>query len=321
MKRIRKVFHHIWTILKKTFVAWNAADPFRQSAVIAYYAVFSIPSLLVIIIAFAGFAFGKEAVQGEVSKQISSIMGMETARQIEDFIANAGREKNSLIATIVGIFTLIMGAIGVFVQLQTSLDQIWEVKIKPEITGRKKWIKLLKDRLLSFGLVLSIGFLLLISLVLTTALAAFGEWIKRHMPEFTLSLFQVVNFTISFCIITVLFAMMFKILPDAKVKWQDVWIGAMFTTGLFILGKYALGIYFGTAEPASTYGAAGSVILIMLWVSYSCMIVFFGAEFTKQHAIHFGRGIEPAKDAVHIHLTEEEQLISCKNKEVEKITS
>lgn len=320
MKRIKKAVHTVWTITKKTYAAWYAADPFRQSAVIAYYAVFSIPSLLVIIITLAGVAFGKEAVQGEISQQISSVMGRDTAVQIENFIANASREKNSLLATVIGLFSLILGALGVFLQLQTSLDQIWEVKMKPEITGRKKWVRFFKNRAISFGLVLSLGFLMLISLVLTTALATVSEWINRHMPDFTLFLFQSTNFGISFFSITVLFALMFKVLPDAKVRWRDVWIGAMVTTGLFILGKYGLGIYFSKAEPASTYGAAGSVILIMLWVSYSCMIVFFGAEFTKQHATHFGRAIEPSPDAVHILVSEEERLIYEKKCKTESVT-
>ncbi|MFD2524052.1 YihY/virulence factor BrkB family protein [Emticicia soli] len=300
---------NLWLITKKSFEAWNAADPFRQSAIIAYYAIFSIPSLLVIIIALAGLAFGKEAVQGEISNQISSALGADTAKQIEEIIAKAGEQKKSIIATIIGIVSLIFGAMGVFLQLQTSLNQIWEVKVKPELKGKEKWLKLVKDRLFSFGLIVSIGFLLLISLVLTTALAAFSGWIQAHLPDFMLFLFQFINFLISFVIISVLFALMYKILPDARIKLKDVWVGAMVTTLLFILGKFALGIYFGKAEPGSTYGAAGSIILVMLWVSYSCMIVFFGAEFTKQFATHYGKGIVPSKDAILVELSEEQELL------------
>lgn len=300
---------NLWLITKKSFEAWNAADPFRQSAIIAYYAIFSIPSLLVIIIALAGLAFGKEAVQGEISNQISSALGNDTAKQIEEIIAKAGEQKKSIIATIIGIVSLVFGAMGVFLQLQTSLNQIWEVKVKPELKGKEKWLKLVKDRLFSFGLIVSIGFLLLISLVLTTALAAFSGWIQAHLPDFMLFLFQFINFLISFVIISVLFALMYKILPDARIKLKDVWVGAMVTTLLFILGKFALGIYFGKAEPGSTYGAAGSIILVMLWVSYSCMIVFFGAEFTKQFATHYGKGIVPNKDAIHVELSEQQELL------------
>lgn len=311
---------NLWFITKKSFEAWNAADPFRQSAIIAYYAIFSIPSLLVIVVAVAGLVFGKEAVQGEISSQISSAMGVDTARQIEDIIAKAGEQKSSIWATIIGLVSLILGALGVFLQLQTSLNHIWEVKIKPELKGKEKWMKLIRDRLFSFGLILSIGFLLLISLVLTTALTAFSAWINTHLPDFMLFLFRFINFIVSFGIVSVLFALMFRILPDARIKWRDVWIGAIVTALLFTLGKFGLGVYFGKAEPGSTYGAAGSIILVMLWVSYSCMIVFFGAEFTKQYATHLGRGIEPSKDAILLELSEEEELLVNKTiKQKEKM--
>lgn len=308
MSKFTTKLKDLWPITKSTAKAWNAADPFRQSAVIAYYAIFSIPALLVIIITLAGFAFGKEAVQGEISSQIGLAMGTDTAKQVEDMIAKAGAQKNSIIATIISVVTLILGATGVFGQLQISLDQIWEVKIK----AKKAWLKTIKDRLFSFGLIISIGFLLLVSLLFTTALSAFSGWIKNYLPDYILYVFHIVNFVLSFGVISVLFALMFKILPDAKIRWRDVWVGAVVTSFLFTLGKYALGIYFGKAQPASTYGAAGSIVLIMLWVSYSCMIVFFGAEFTKQHALFYGREIEPAADAVRIQASEEEKMLADK---------
>lgn len=304
----------LWQIAKKTTAAWLKADPFRQSAIIAYYAIFSIPALLVIIITCAGFAFGKEAVQGEISQQIGSTIGYDNARQVEEMIAKAGSQKNSVLATIISIVTLILGSTGVFSQLQVSINQIWEVKV----TAKKKWLKTIKDRLFSFGLVLSICFLLLVSLVLTALLEAFGGWIKAHLPDFMLVIFQLLNFLISFGAITTLFALMFKILPDARIQWRDVIIGSIVTGLLFILGKFLLGIYFGKAQPASTYGAAGSVILIMLWVSYSCMILFFGAEFTKQFAVHFGRKIIPINEAQLIETSEEGNLVAEKNKAVRK---
>ncbi len=314
MATIKIPLKDLWAVTKKTFAAWNKADPFRQSAVIAYYAIFSIPALLVIIITCAGFAFGREAVQGEISSQISAAIGPETAEQVEDMIAKAGAQKSSVWATIISVITLILGATGVFSQLQVSLNQIWEVKAEP----KKAWLKTLRDRLFSFGLILSICFLLLVSLLLTTALEAFSGWIKGHLPDFILYVFKLINFVLSFSVITVLFALMFKILPDAKVKWRDVWIGAMTTALLFTIGKFGLGVYFGKAEPGSTYGAAGSVVLMMLWVSYSCMIVFFGAEFTKQLAVHKGRKIEPAENAIHVPGTEEAKLVAKKQEAVEK---
>ena len=287
----------IFTITKKTASEWLDADPFRQSATVAYYAVFSIPALLVIIIALAGLAFGKEAIQGEISGQIEAALGKETAETIESIIAKSSEKETSVIATIIGFVTLIIGSTGVFGQLQTSLNQIWEVKV----VAKKKWLKTIKDRLFSFGLVLSIGFLLLVSLLLTTGLEAFGEYIKHRLPEFMLVVFHLLNFVISFGVITVLFSLIFKVLPDAKIHWGDVWIGAIVTSLLFILGKYALGIYFVKAEPGSVYGAAGSIVLIMLWVSYSCMILFFGAEFTKQFATFYGHKIEPTADSEMIN--------------------
>ncbi len=293
MLHLKTFFSDLKEITANTFSEWIKADPFRQSAVVAYYAIFSIPALLVIVIALAGLAFGREAVQGQISVQISSAIDADTAKQIEDIIARSAQQKTSIIATLISVVTLILGSTGVFTQLQTSLNQIWEVKV----TAKKKWLKTIKDRLISFGLVLSICFLMLVSLLLTTGLEAFSGWIKGHLPDFMLYVFELLNFVISFGAISVLYMLMFKILPDAIIQWRDVWIGAIVTTLLFVIGKTAMGIYFAKASPGSAYGAAGSVVLIMLWVSYSCMILFFGAEFTKQYATHNGRNIQPAKDA------------------------
>jgi len=315
MPKIKMLLKDLWSITKKSAIAWNEADPFRQSAVVAYYAIFSMPALLVILIACAGFFFGQEAVRGEIAGQIASVMGKDTAVQIQDMIAKATNHKNTVLAAIISIGTLILGCTGVFEELQVSLNQIWEVKV----VAKKKWLKSLKDRLFSFGLILSIGFLLLVSLVLTTILTALSGWIKNHLPDFVLTIFHALDFVISFGVITVLFALMFKILPDAKVKWKNVWIGAIVTALLFIVGKFGLGIYFGKTQPASAYGAAGSIILVMLWVSYSCMIVFFGAEFTKQFTFHYGGKIEPTKDAEHIETSEEEQLVKDKKEAVKQV--
>lgn len=298
----------LWNVTKKTVKSWWADDPFRQSAVIAYYAIFSIPALLVIVIACAGLAFGEEAVQGEISKQISGAIGAEAAEQVEVIVANASEKKSSVLATAISIVTLIIGCTGVFAQLQAGLNHVWEVRVEAD----KAWLRSLRDRLFSFGLVLAIGFLMLISLLLTAGLAAFSEWIRANLPDFMLVVFYVLNFAVSFSVITVLFALMFKVLPDAQVRWKNVWIGAAVTTGLFLLGKFGLGIYFGKAEPGSTYGAAGSIILIMLWVSYSCMIVFLGAEFTKQLTLELGDEIVPRKDAKLVGSDDRVRVVSEK---------
>lgn len=289
----KRFFANSWTITKATFKEWLKADPFRQSAVVAYYAVFSIPALLVIVIAIAGLVFGEEAVQGEISEQIKGALGDQTAESIENIIAKVSEAKSSVIATVIGIGTLILGSTGVFTELQTSLNQVWEV----QVVAKKKWLRTIRNRLFSFGLVLSLGFLMLVSLLLTTGLEALAGMIRNKLPDFLPFLLKAVNFVLSFGVITVLFALIFKILPAARIRLRDVWIGAIVTSLLFILGKFGLGIYFAKANPGSAYGAAGSIILVMLWVSYSCMILFFGAEFTKQYALFHGHEIQPKAEA------------------------
>jgi membrane protein len=288
-------FKDLPKIFKAAFKSWNAKDPFRESAVISYYAVFSMPALLAIVVAIAGFAFGHEAVTGQLSDQIGAAMSPDTAEQVEDMVAKASEKQSSIWATVIGVITLIFGATGVFVQLQKSLDRIWEVKPDPKKGGV---MEMLKERVFSFGLVVSIGFLLLISLVVTSVLSALSDWVQARFPDIMLLLLAAVNFAVSFAVITVLFALMFKVLPHAKSKWRNVWIGAGLTSLLFILGKFGLGLYFGKADPASAYGAAGSIVLVLLWVSYSSMIVFFGAEFTKAYTDFYEGGAKPAANAV-----------------------
>ncbi|HLN19527.1 MAG TPA: YihY/virulence factor BrkB family protein [Bacteroidales bacterium] len=287
----------LFTILKQTFKEWMAKDPFRESAVIAYYAIFSLPGLFVLIITLAGYFFGRDAVNEHVLNQVSSALGNDSADQIYEIIQQQESEtqKTSVWGAIVGIATLLLGATGVFAQFQKSLNNIWEVKPDKAKSGI---VELIKVRLFSFGLIVSIAFLLIISLLISTLLTAFGEWLSSKFSESLLILLKILNFIISFSILTLLFAMMLKIFPDAKIKWKDVWIGSALTTILFIIGKYGLSLYFGKANPASAFGAAGSIILILLWVSYSSMIVFFGAEFTRQYAnIHSG-GAAPSDHAV-----------------------
>ena len=274
------------TVLKKAFKQWFSRDPFRESSVIAFNAVFSLPGLLVVIVSLAGYFFGAEIVNKHIHETITDALGADTADQIEEMIVVAARSRDSIWATILGFVTILIGATGVFVQLQKSLNIIWEVKARPKKSGI--W-NFLRARLFSFGLILSIAFLLLMSLVISSILAAAGEWLKTNWSDSLMWLFNVLNFIASLIIITVLFGMMFKYLPDAKVKWKYVWVGALVTSILFTIGKTLLGLYFGKAEPGSGYGAAGSIILILLWTSYSSMIVFFGAEFTKAYSdIHYG---------------------------------
>jgi membrane protein len=281
------------TVLKRTFKGWNEDDPFRQSAVIAYYAIFSLPALLVLIINVVGFFFEKEAINGEISRQISGVMGEDTAETVEGIVAKAGEMDAGVISTIIAIVTIIFGATGVFIQLQKTLNQIWDVEQKPD----QGFMIELRHRIFSFGLILSIGFLLLISLAVSSALAAFSHWLESYFPPAIAYLFYALEFVVSLSVISTMFLLMFKFLPDVKMPWKSLLTGAVLTGFLFILGKYGLSFYFGKAEPGSVYGAAGSLILLLLWVSYSSMIVFFGAEFTKQYAVYNGTHIEPTKIA------------------------
>ena len=280
-------------LLKITFQEWFRKDPFRESAVIAYYAIFGIPGLLVLIITFTGYFFGKDVVNDNILTQISSMMGVEIADTIRGMLLQIGHTNSNFISTMIGFGVLLAGATGVFVELQKSLNTIWGVKAVP-----KKGIShFIKARLFSFGLIVVIAFLLLVSLVLSTVLAAFSNWITNDTSHFISTLFSSLNFIFSFAVISVLFALMFKILPDAKIKWKHVWIGSMLTALLFTIGKMALAYYFGKVHPASAYGVAGSVILILLWVSYSSMILFFGAEFTATYAHMYSGEILPTEIA------------------------
>lgn len=281
-----------WTLFKATYSAWSNSQPFRQSAVIAYYAIFSLPALLVIIIAIASLVFGQDAVSQKIYGDIASTMGQSTAKDVQLMIESANSHKDSILAIIIGACTLVIGSIGVFEELHTSLNIVWNVRTKQNLSIWKK----LRMKVFSFGLVMTIGFLLLVSLVLTALIAALSKWVQAHFPDQIVFLLHFADILLSMGIITLLFAMMFKILPDAKVKWRYVWKGAILTSFLFLLGKYALGIYFGKANPASAYGAAGSIVLILLWVNYSSLILFFGAEFTKQFALFHGGGIEPSEN-------------------------
>jgi membrane protein len=311
----KKRFEGVGKIFKNTWKGWNEDDPFRQSAVIAYYAIFSLPALLVLVVNLAGLFFGTDVVSEEIFRQIEASMGKETAEQVGKIIEKAQQTKAGVIAGTIAVATILFGATGVFVQIQKSLNQIWDVQQKKN-AGFKG---LIKSRLLSFGLILSIGFLLLISMVVSTALSAFSEWLKARFPDTIAALFFVVEFAISFGIISLLFAAMFKVLPDVKVPWRSIWIGSFVTGFLFMLGKYGLSIYFGKAEPASVYGAAGSIVLILLWVSYSSMIVFFGAEFTKQYAVYHDMEIVPSKNAEMIEPeTKKKDLQKLENNGEEK---
>ena len=288
---------HLPTLLIDTYKAWDADQPFRLSAVIAYYAVLSLPGLLVIIINLVGAVWGVDIVQGQLTDEISRALGSDAAESIKTMIIETQTNGKSTVATIIGIGILIFGATGVFYHLQLSLNEIWQIKPDND-TG---FFKMLLDRARSFAFILVIGFLLLISFMVTTAISALNNYIKSILPDVIVYIAFILDIIVSISIITVLFALLFKYLPDAKIKWKTVWIGSLITAILFVLGKFLMGLYFGEANPGSTYGAAGTIVLILLWVSYSCLILFFGAEFTWVYAKRYGLGIQASAKS---HLNE-----------------
>ncbi len=291
---MKSKFSKIFPVLKNAFKSWFAKDPLRESGIIAYYAIFSLPGLLMVILTLAGYFFGREAVNNQVAAQFSSTMGADTANQIQDIIVQASRMRNSLLATILAVITILVGATGVFVEFQNALNQVWQVKV--DVSKSTIW-HIIRIRLFSFGLIISIAFLLVVSLLISTLIAAFGNWLSGHFTDSILILIQFMNTGFSFVVLAVLFALMYKILPDAKIEWKHVWIGSFVTAFLFGIGKYALGLYFSQLSPGIGYGAAGSIILIMLWVTYSSAIVLFGAEFTYAYATMFSGKVAPSEIA------------------------
>jgi membrane protein len=283
-----------WLLLKETFRQWNEREPFNNSIIIAYYTIFSLPGLLVIVINVAGYFYDKSEVTSQITGQIQSMVGGDTASDIQSIIDKASETKGTVISSVLGIATLLFGATGVFYQLQQILNKMWEVKPQP----KGKFLKLIRDRVFSFGLILAVGFLLLVSLVISAGLSALSEWASGYVAEQLTIVFRVLDFIVSLGVVTILFASIYKFLPDAKISWRDVWIGALMTSVLFVIAKFGLGLYFGKSDPGSTYGAAGSIILIMLWVSYAGLILLFGAEFTQVFANQYGKKVQPKDTAV-----------------------
>jgi len=291
------------SILKKTFNAFLEDRALKLSAALSYYTIFSLAPLLLLMISLAGLFLGRDAIQGHVFGEINGLIGNQAAAQIQDIIKNMELSGKTNMAVIIGAITLIIGATSVFGEIQDSINLIWKVKAKP----KRGWVKLLKDRLLSSSLIVGLGFLLIVSLMVNGALVALSGLIKSYFPEITVFVFYVINIVISFSVITILFGVIFKVLPDAKIAWKDVRMGAFFTACLFMLGRYLIGVYIETTSAGSAYGAAGSLIIILVWVYYTAAILYFGAEFTKVYAEYIGSKIEPADYAVYIEQHELER--------------
>lgn len=283
MKRLRSIFD----LLKETFQEWNEDKAPRLAAALAYYTAFSIAPLLIVAIAIASAIFDEQAVRGQLDNQIQGVVGAQAADAVQEMIANSSRDSTGIIASIIGVATLLLGAAGVFGQLQDALNTVWDIPPKPN----QGIMKTIRDRFISFAMVLGIGFMLLVSLLLTTILSAINGWVAGWLPG-TEFIAQVLNFALSFGVITLLFAAIYKVLPDTPVKWSDVWIGAAFTALLFTVGKLLIGLYLGNSTIGSSYGAAGSFVVLLVWIYYSAQILLLGAEFTQVYARRRGSRVE-----------------------------
>jgi membrane protein len=292
-------------ILKDSFQGFIDNRALKLSASLSYYTLFSLAPLLLLMISLASIFLGKEAIQGQVFGEINGLIGNEAAAQIQDVIKNTTLSGKTTFSIIIGSITLLIGATSVFGEIQDSINIIWKLKAKP----KRGWLKWIKDRLLSSSLIAGLSFLLIVSLMVNGVLLAINDWLKNYFPDVILIVFEVINVLISFAVITILFSVIFKVLPDAKIKWKDVKIGAFFTACLFMLGRFLIGIYIDVSGTGSAYGAAGSLIVILVWVYYTAAILYFGAQFTKTYTEYIGARIEPADYAVYIEQYEKEKVV------------
>jgi len=284
-------------VLKRALADFMDDECPRMAAAMSYFTAFSLPPLLVLILLVVGVFVDPADLQGHVRAQISALIGADGARQVDEMIAAANRpEHRGPIPTVLGVLALLFGATGAFGELQGALNRAWEVKRDPRRGGLRAF---LGKRLLSLGMVGTIAFLLLVSLIVSAALSAFGDMLGARLGGISGLVIQAVEIGVSLAVITTLFATLFKVLPDAQVAWRDVWVGALFTTALFVAGKYGIGLYLSRTDPGSSFGAAGALAVILMWIYYSAMIVFLGAEFTQAWAAEKGRGIEPEEGAIH----------------------
>ncbi len=293
-----KNFFHILKEAGKAFITDNCG---KFSAALSYYTIFAICPLLVIVLSLAGAFLGRDAVQGELYEQIRGLVGSDAATQIQEIIQNIQKTDNTFMGTVVGFIVLVIGATGIFVGIQDTINFIWSLKVKTNKSLFKRGLlKLVINRLVSFSLIVSVGFLLIVSLVINALMDLLKARLVVLFPDTTVYIFYVLNIALIWGVVGLLFAIIFKVLPDGKIKWKDALIGALFTSLLFIIGKAAIGYYLGNSNMSITYGAAASVIIILTWVYYNSIILYFGAEFTKVYALEYGGGIMPDDNAEFI---------------------
>lgn len=291
-----------WQILKESAHGFIEDKVLKLSASLAYYTIFSVAPMLIVIIFFCDLFLGREAVEGTLYDQIKDLVGNQAAIQVQQMIRNATLSQDMSWATIIGFITLVMGATGVFAEIQDSINTIWRLKSKPK--KGKGLVRMLLNRLQSFSLVVSMGFILLVSLVVNGLIEVLNQRLVALFPDVAVIIIYLLNLVITFIVITTLFAVIFKVLPDARIRWRDVIVGSITTAILFMLGKFGIGFYLGASKISSTYGAAGSIVIILLWVYYSAAILYFGAEFTRVYVQHFGARIYPNEYAVWVKQVE-----------------
>ena len=302
----------IFTYLKQVFTEFSEDNILKYSASLAYYTVFSLAPMLIVIISLSGLLFGREAMEGHIYSQMKGLVGADAALQMQDTIKNIHVSGKGFFAGVISVIILLIGATGIFGEVQDSLNKIWGLRIQT----KKIWWKLILTRLLSFSLIASIGFIMAVSLILNALIAAFGNYLSRYFSEFSVIFIQITDNVLTFFAITFLFALMFKLLPDAKIKWKDVLIGGLITSIFFTLGKLGIGYYLGRSNLTTLYGAAGSIIIIMVWVYYSAVILYLGAEFTKVYAKLHGGKIYPNEYATWIKIQEIEVTNAVLKKKV-----
>jgi membrane protein len=304
----------LWQFAKTVVTQWLEDQPFQLASSLSYYTLFSLAPLLIIAIAVAGLVFGREAAQNQVVETLRGLIGQDSAKAVQDMIQNASNKpKTGVISTILGVVALLFGAGGVVGQLQTSINMIWGVAAK---SGQGVW-GIIRTRFLSFAMVLAVGFLLLVSLAITAFVAGLSQ-VMGSLLGGAKVIAHVLELVVSFGLVTVLFAMIYKFLPDVQIRWRDVWIGAALTSVLFTIGKFLIGLYLGTSGVTSIFGAAGSLITVLLWVFYSALIFFLGAEFTQVYATHYGSEVVPADNAKALPLRLKRDKLRHQKKEQPK---
>lgn len=293
----------LWDIIKDVVKGVSDHKLVKLSGSLAYSTVFAMGPLLVLIISLCGIFLGTESAEGKVYSVLQGFIGQDTAAQLQEIIRNASLSGKSSTAAIIGGIALLVGATSVFAEIQDSIDDIWGLKAKP----KKSWLKFLKDRFLSFSVIVTLGFLLLVSLTITGLIEALNQRLQAHFPEVTVTIFYILNLLVTLLISMLIFGVVFKVLPDAEIRWRDVFFGALVTAVLFMIGKFGISLYVSQSKIGSTYGAAGSLVVLLVWIYYSSLILYLGAEFTKAYAVRYGNMIRPSAYAVTTQQVEVEK--------------